>query len=128
MALLTTSYQSGAPVDNYSVAPVFSGDRRTLIAESWASELAARDFNHGSDIIVLQFLYASINPAAAPGNGPTITWPARPGENYQVKFKTTLTDPVWQDVGGTVTIENGWGRLTDQAATQSQRFYRVLGR
>jgi len=125
-SLLTASRYGGAPADNRSCTPVFSGDGRTLVFQSWASDLVAQDFNHGGDVFALAFLYASIVPGATPGDGPTLTWPARPGETYHVQFKNTLSDSNWQDVTGTVTIAGGQAHLTDLAPAAGQRFYRIV--
>ena len=123
-SLLTASRFNGAAADNRSLAPVFSGDGRTLVFQSAASDLVAQDFNHGSDLFALALLYASIIPATS-GHGPTLTWLVRPGETYQVQFKNTLSDPDWQNVSGTVTITGDQAQLTDLAPANSQRFYRV---
>ena len=81
--------------------------------------------SHGSDVFALAFLYATIVPATA-GHGPTLSWPARPGETYQVQFKNTLSDTVWQNVSGTVTLTGNQAQLTDLAPASGQRFYRVV--
>jgi hypothetical protein len=124
-SLVTTNRLSGAPADTRSLTPVFSGDGRTLVFQSWASDVAFEDFNHSEDIVTLQFLYASIAAGAFPGSAPTIIWPARPGETYQVQYKNALTDVSWQSVAGTVTITNGIAQLIDMSATAAPRYYRV---
>ena len=124
-SLLSTSRVNPAAADNRSLAPVFSGDGRTLVFQSAATDLVAQDFNHGSDVFALAFLYATIDPATS-GHGPTLSWPARPGETYQVQFKDTLSDSVWQDVSGVVTTSGNLAQLTDLARSSAQRFYRVV--
>jgi Tol biopolymer transport system component len=123
-SLLTTSRFTGLPADNRSLNPVFSGDGRTLFFQSWADDLVPQDFNHGDDVFALALLYASIS--SVPGQGPTLTWPARPGETYQVQFKANLDEPVWQNVTGTVTVSGNHANLTDVAPSAEQRFYRVV--
>ena len=83
-----------------------------------------QDFNQGSDVVALSFLYGSITLGGA-GQGPTLTWLARPGEGYLVQFKTTLSDGNWQDVTGVVTITGNQAKLTDLAPASGQRFYRI---
>jgi Tol biopolymer transport system component len=117
---LTASRYSGLPADNWSLSPIFSGAGRTPVFQSWASDIAAQDFNRGSDVFALAFLYASIA-----GQPATLTWPARPGETYHVQFKNSLGDSSWQEVSGTVTITNGQAHLTDLAPAIGQRFYRI---
>jgi Tol biopolymer transport system component len=123
--LLTANRLTSAPGDNRSLSPVFSGDGRTLFFQSWASDLVPQDFNHWDDVFGLAFLYVSISPASVPGQGPTLTWPARPGVSYQVQFKNSLSDATWQPVVGSVTIINNQAHLTDQAPATGERFYQV---
>jgi hypothetical protein len=122
--LLTTSRATGAPADNRSLTPVFSGDGRTLFFASWASDLVAQDFNWASDVFALGFLYVSVT--TSPASGPTLTWPARPGETYEVQFKNGLNDAQWQAVTGNIAIQGNQGHLTDLAPSTGQRFYRVV--
>jgi len=121
--LTATTYNIG-PADNRSLGPVLSSDGRTLLFQSWASDLIASDFNQGGDLFSLSFLYASIT-LGVPGQGPTLTWTARPGESYHVQFKNALNDSSWQEVTGTITITGNRAQLTDLAASAGQRFYRV---
>jgi Tol biopolymer transport system component len=123
--ILTTNRYNGAPGDNRSGAPLFSPDGRTLFFPGWASDLVPQDFNHQGDIFSLALLYANLSPASAT-QGPTLTWPARPGETYRVQFKTTLSESTWMDVTGTVTIVGNQAQLTDLAPSPGQRFYRVV--
>jgi Tol biopolymer transport system component len=120
--LSASSFESGY-ADNRSALPSFSGDGRMLVFQSNASDLAGSDFNHWGDVLALGLLYASI----AFDQGPTIMWPARPGETYAVEFKDALTDPGWQPVSGTVTISGSQAQLIDLAPASGQRFYRVVG-
>jgi Tol biopolymer transport system component len=121
---LTTSRTTGLAPENRSLTPFFSADGRTLFLQSWASDLVPQDFNQTEDVLALAFLYASV--ALASGQGPTLSWPARPGESYQVQFKTSLEDPVWQPVSGTVSINGNQAQLTDLAPGLGQRFYRIV--
>jgi Tol biopolymer transport system component len=124
--LLSASRLNGGPGDNRSLAPVFSLDGHTLLFQSWASDLVGGDFNHWDDVFALVFLYATISPASSPGLGPILTWPARPGENYEVQFKDHLNDSVWQTASGSIVIMGNQASLIDPAPATSTRFYRVL--
>ena len=104
---------------------MFSGDGRTLVFASWASNLAANDFNHFSDVFAFEFLYVNVT-LGAPGQGPVITWPYVSGHSYQVESKDNLTDSAWQQVAGTISINGDQASLTDPAPVASQRFYRVV--
>jgi Tol biopolymer transport system component len=123
--LLSTAATGTASGDNRSLTPVFSGDGRTLVFASWASNLAADDFNHFSDLFAFAFLYVNVT-LGAPGQGPTISWPYVSGHNYQVEYKNNLNDSVWQQVNGTININGNQASLTDPAPASSQRFYRVV--
>lgn len=123
--LLSTAATGTASGDNRSLTPVFSGDGRTLVFASWASNLAIDDFNHFSDVFAFEFLYANV-ALGVPGQGPVITWPYVSGHTYQVESKDNLTDSAWQQVAGTITINGNQATLTDLAPVAGQRFYRVV--
>jgi hypothetical protein len=88
--------------------------------------LAPLDFNGSGDVFALAFLYLSITPPETPGVGPTLSWPARPGETYRVQFLDDLNAPVWQPVNFPVTITGDQATLTDSAPGSGARFYRVV--
>jgi WD40 repeat protein len=123
--LLSTAATSADAGDNRSLTPVFSSDSRTLVFASWASNLAADDFNHFSDVFAFEFLYLNI-ALRAPGQGPTLTWPYVSGHSYQVQYKNNLPDSTWQPVAGTLHINGNQASLTDSAPGSGQRFYRVV--
>jgi hypothetical protein len=169
--LLTASRYSDGPADNRSLLPVFSGDGRTLVFQSWASDLVPQDFNHWDDVFALNFLYLSISPAElsrtgsrgdpraeadideagrerhgpghsgprrrhgddddgdhddAPRQSMILSWPARPGETYQVQYKDTLAGPEWQVLDGTITITGNQAQMTNSPHHSGKRFYRVV--
>jgi len=124
-SLLSANRLNGGAGNNRSLVPVFSSDGRTLVFQSAASDLVAQDFNHGSDLFALALLYVTID-TAADGNGLTLTWPARPGETYQVQFKNSLSDTEWQNVIGSITLTPTHAQLTEMAPYNAQRFYRVV--
>ncbi|MEJ0089285.1 MAG: hypothetical protein WDM80_06000 [Limisphaerales bacterium] len=125
-SLLTADRLNGGPTDNRSRTPVFSPDGRTLFFQSSASDLVPLDFNHNGDVLALMFLYVSIVPDNGSGAGPMLTWPNRPGETYQVQFKDSLSDPAWQDVGGSVTVIGNRASVQNLVPSTGQRFYRVV--
>jgi Tol biopolymer transport system component len=124
--LLSASTLTGGPGDNRSLSPVFSGDGHMLLIQSWASDLAPGDFNHWDDIFAQAFFYATISPGKPPGVGPIVTWPARPGETYEVQFKDHLEDSFWRPVKGSVLINGSQASLIDDTPTAGTRFYRVV--
>ena len=122
--LVSASLFGAAAANNRSLAPVFSGDGRTLVFFSWASDLAAGDYNQSSDLFAYAFLYAGI--AASNNGNPTISWPVSPGQTYSVEYKDNLNDATWQPVSGSVSISGNRGSLTDAALTSGHRFYRIV--
>jgi Tol biopolymer transport system component len=123
-SLLSATRFNGGAADNRSLSPLFSADGRVLVFQSAATDLVAQDFNYGSDILWLALLYASITPGTD-AHGPTIAWPARPGETYQVQFKNALSDASWQTVTGSIIITANQAQLTDPSPSTAQRFYRI---
>jgi hypothetical protein len=124
--LLSASRLTAGTGDNRSLSPVFSGDGHTLLFQSWASDLVPGDFNHWDDIFAQAFFYATISSGKPPGPGPIVTWPARPGETYEVQFKNHLDDTVWQPVKGSVLVDGNQASLVDEMSTSDTRFYRVI--
>jgi Tol biopolymer transport system component len=130
--LLSVSLWSDSSANNRSLTPVFSGDGSTVFFESWASDLVPSDFNGWSDIFAVSLLSSGWVPlfraaiASGPGPGIWISWPAAPGKSYRVQFKNTLADPVWQDLGGSVSLVGAHAYLNDLAVPGIQRFYRVV--
>ncbi|HZL78286.1 MAG TPA: hypothetical protein VFC17_05485, partial [Candidatus Limnocylindrales bacterium] len=116
--LVSVNPSGSSTANSFSLQPVFSADSQTLFFQSWSSDLAANDFNHGSDIFALDLtalpvtisggggatnsavFYAQLFSAGSLTQTPTISWPLAAGKNYRVQFKNNLTDPLWQDLSG----------------------------
>ena len=59
-------------------------------------------------------------------NSVTLNWSASAGLNYQVQYKTNLSDPVWQTLGANVTATNiSCTKVDATLAGSFQRFYRI---
>ena len=131
---LLSANASGMAGNNRSFAPQFSGDGQTIVFQSWASDLVAQDFNQVNDFFAVKI--ATSNPtrvfagqmvfAPATLQSPTLTWPAVNGKTYQVQFKNSLTDAVWQTLSGNTWVSGNQGYATDLAPSASQRFYRIV--
>lgn len=117
--------ESGSAGNARSFAPVFSGDGRTLVFPSWATDLALADLNQSGDLFAFIFLYATITRDE--GQPPVISWPATPGQNYQVQFKTQVEELTWQTLEGNIVITDGTASMQDTSAGAEQRIYRVVG-
>ncbi len=144
--LISVSLFGNCAANSRSLSPVFSGDGQTLFFESWASDLASGDFNESSDVFALSLSINgstnSTNAAPQPGftgitpgtsNGQfsasqplTLTWSSAPGAGYQVQFKNSLTDPLWQTLGGPATVVGNQGYIIDSSPDSAHRFYRII--
>lgn len=122
------------PVAHRSLSPVFSDDGQTLLSGSWASDLADGDFNQSADVFAYQLFaagpipifHARIVPGSSDQPWPLITWPALPGRSYRVEFKNDLSDAVWQNASGQVTVLGNLGYFSDPTAAVTRRFYRIV--
>jgi Tol biopolymer transport system component len=133
--LLSVDHSGAADGNNRSLPPQFSGDSQTVVFESWAPDLADRDFNQADDLFAVKIATSNSTPvfvgqmvfAPVSRQSPTLTWPATPGTTYQVRFKNSLTDALWQPLNGNVWVDGSLGYATDLAPNASQRFYQVVG-
>jgi hypothetical protein len=132
--LVSVSAYGNYASNNRSFAPAFSGDSQTLVFPSWASDLAAQDFNQSANLFSLG-IYPSI--AALPfigqiifvpasGQNPVLSWPAVAAKTYQVQYKDNLNDAIWQNMNGSVTVVSNRASATDPVPSSSQRFYRIV--
>jgi hypothetical protein len=64
--------------------------------------------------------------APATLQSPTLTWPAKLGKTYQVQFKNSPTNAVWQTLSGNTWVSGNQGYATDLAPDPSLRFYRIV--
>ncbi|HZR18651.1 MAG TPA: hypothetical protein VFE51_15265 [Verrucomicrobiae bacterium] len=123
--LLSASQARNFGANGISIQPTFSADGRTLVFESWASDIVSNDFNQSEDLFAVNFLYAGIGPASSPSPGFAITWQANPGQSYTVQFKQSLNDPAWRNATGALTNIGATAYFNDSAAGSGQRFYRI---
>ena len=73
-------------------------------------------------VVVPQPIIESI--AASNGNV-TIDWSAIAGKNYQVEFKSDLSETTWNTLSGDVTATGSTATKTDTSVSGNLRFYRV---
>jgi hypothetical protein len=121
--VFTLSRSNPGAANGSALAPVFSGDGRTVVFPSWASDLVAGDNNLAGDLFAFSFLYAVITPDVF---GPTITWPAADGQSYEMQFKTNLLDLTWQSLPATINVTGNRASAQDMSPNGAQRFYRVV--
>jgi hypothetical protein len=132
--LLSLSGYGNQTADSFSTGPMFSADGRTLLFRSWASDITPGDFNGTQDIytinlypdsaVPLFLIHISRDPAAA--QACWLTWPVVPGKTYRVQFKSSLSDPAWQEPGSAAVIVGTQGYFRDLVTGSAQRFYRVM--
>jgi len=143
--ILISANSSGTTgADSVSLQPVFSADGQTLFFQSWAADLIASDFNHGSDLFALDLaklpltlsggdgstnsstFYVRLFPAGSLAPTPMVAWPLAAGQTYRVQFKNNLADPEWQNLPGNLTCVGDTGYLNDLSPAAGQRFYRII--
>ena len=122
--ILSASFHGSVAADNRSLAPIFSGDGRTLVFRSWGSDLMAGTFNQTANLFAYAFSYANAN--LTNGGGMAINWPTAPGQKFTVQYTDDLTTPTWQDYTGAITTNGNRAYLTDPASASAHRFYRVV--
>ncbi len=116
-----------------SALPVLSANGGTLVFESIAADLAELDFNSVNDLFSFSVLSTNtptpFEVSAEPGSvSPAMSWPVIPGVGYQVQFKNSLTDAVWQDLSAPISIIGGRAVLHDVSPSSGQRFYRIIAK
>jgi hypothetical protein len=142
--ILVSPNVSGSSVaDDRSLKPVFSADSQSLFFQSWASDVSSNDFNNGCDLLALDLTalpvtvsggstnsasvyYAQLFPAGSLAANPTISWPLASGKTYQVLYKNDLSDPLWQNLPGSLTFIGDTGYITDPSPPTDKRFYRIV--
>ncbi len=122
--LLSISNSGLGSADNRSMRPVFSADGSTLVFETWASDMAPRDFNYCGDLLAYTFLTVALLPGSGSNSSPVISWPLVRGSSYTVQYKDNIND-TWHDLTGSITNVGVKGFLQDQSSAPGQRFYRV---
>ena len=143
--LVSVNTSGSSTANDRSLNPVFSADGRTLLFQSWASDLSTNDFNNGCDVYAIDLaalpivtsgsgsstnsgsvFFAQYLPAGSFAPNPTISWPLASGDTYHVQYKNDLSDPAWQDLPANITFIGDTGYISDPSPPSDKRFYRVL--
>lgn len=69
-------------------------------------------------------LHIQIAPVVSSTNV-TLSWLAVPGKSYQVQYKNNLSDPLWLNMPGNISVVGTQGYFT-VPADQPNRFYRLV--
>jgi len=131
--LLSQSAFGAFSGNEVSSAPIFSGDSRTVVFRSWASDLVTGDFNQSGDLFAAELQLPNPGPAPvvqltfnpASNQPPLLSWTALSGVSYQVLFKNALGDSQWLDLNRPITVLSNQAIATDPQMGLVQRFYRV---
>ena len=141
--LVSVNAAGNAVADDRSLKLVFSADGQSLLFQSWASDVSSNDFNNGCDLFALDVatlpvtssggstnsasvFYAQLFPAGSLAPNPIISWPLASGKTYQVLYKNNLSDPLWQNLPGSITFIGDTGYITDPSPPTDKRFYRIV--
>lgn len=123
-ALFSKNLDKTGPANSHSDTPVFSGDGRRIVFESWASDLALPlDFNASANVYEYSFPYLSLTWGFS---GPLLAWPETPGQNYQVQYSDDLDELKWLNLPESIITNGNQASVTDTSASGSQRFYRLI--
>jgi hypothetical protein len=112
----TYSFYQLANASGSPVAVTFSGETNTLQVFRPS----------GADVNVNYFMLVPVFAirATQSGGNAVISFPAQAGFNYQVEYKTNITDATWISLGSARPGFNGTMSVNDPA-TAGTRFYRV---
>jgi hypothetical protein len=66
----------------------------------------------------------SFTAVSVSGNNFVLSWTSVPGQKYQLQYKTDLNQPIWLDLGNTITANASNITFLDPL-THSNRFYRL---
>ncbi len=100
------------------VAVTFNGNTNTLQLIRPANATADCNANYFMLVPVFQ-----IYPGLA-GTNLSLSFPAQRGFNFQVQYKTSLADPVWSPLGGSLPGNDAMQSMNDPQSAGT-RFYRV---
>jgi len=138
--------------NNVVLLGVLSGDTVTLNTNGYVANFASAGVGNGIAVTVSGLTltgasagnYALTQPASLTANiitsnpppvfiGVTttngnihLTWSALPGQNYQIQYKTNLSQSTWSNLGGVITATNSTATASDSIGPDRQRFYQVL--
>ncbi len=128
--LVSLNRAGTGPGNSASSKPVLGPDGRTVVFQSFASDLIAGDYNDKRDVFVLRLADGELRvlTLTSVGSGTTtVLWSAVPGKSYQVQFKNEIDDPNWTTLPSIVTASGTTAATVDNSGGfPSHRFYRVV--
>ena len=122
--------------NSVSSKPVLAADGRTVVFQSFASDLVPGDYNDRRDVFVLRLDGADpasgsvlrlLTLTSAGGGATRVIWSAVPGKRYQAQFKDNIANADWTNLPAVVMANGTTASALDAVAGPgNQRFYRVL--
>lgn len=109
-------HPTGQAGDHSRAQDDFDGDGMSNLQEF----LAGTDPTNPNSVFRIQVSFVSAT------NGVQVSWPASASRNYRVQFKDDLSNPVWLDAAGPISVTAGQG-FFGAPADQVSRYYRVVG-
>jgi len=132
-ALFALSRAADATTGNLvSGNAILGPDGRTLVFESFASNLVPGDLNETKDVFVLRLpgnegAEFRILTLTSVGNGTTtVFWNSIPGRTYRLEYTEDISNPSWTELPDDIVAAGYASSKTDEiSATGRARFYRV---
>ncbi len=111
---------------------ILGPDGRTLVFESFASNLLPGDINETKDVFVLRLPTESANDfrilaLTSLGTGTTtVSWNSVPGRTYRLQYNENISNPSWTELPDDIVATSDTTSKTDDSAGAGRlRFYRV---
>ncbi len=124
-AILSPAQNASTPFP-WIYGPVISGGGENVAFWSAGSDLVAADLNRSPDAFAVRVGYhIQMTPVSTPGGMTTLAWQTAPLRTYGVQFKNNLTDPLWLDLGASISFLGNEG-MASIPADQPNRFYRII--
>ena len=141
VSILGTGFESGATVNFGSIAAtaVTFVNPTNLSATSppaaaGAVNIVVTNADGQTAVFTNGFTYVTTNVPPQPAFlGVTttageihFTWSAIAGQNYQLQYKTNLSQVAWSNLGGVITATDSTAAASGSIGPDRQRFYRVM--
>ena len=119
------SIPAGASSANLTVVPLASSNVVGPLSIHFAVQ-SSSTYSLGTPSMVDVQLSGNAVPASlrVSNNGAILTWASAASKQYQVAYKTNISDPVWTPIGQ-ITATGATSSWTDTTASGSHRFYLV---
>ncbi len=138
--MVDVDLNGAASLNNFMTRPSLTPDGTHIVFDCTDANLVTNDSSGAYDVFVCDLASNTVELVSQsstqvfvgeivfwPGSGaPTLTWPVVSSNTYAVQYKNLLTDTVWQNLAGGVTIVGDTGYATHLPPNPGQRYYRVV--